>query len=150
MLKLKKRKVKVNNFLLLKIARYITWTRALSTISRHWGNVYLPKHGKWQSQHLNLKIKTAGSIYARKNPKQQYLKIVTLNDPFDEIRTYFVQVLRDCQQITFVTPNGFCLLSNNPLLPPPPPLTDNITMARILSKFFYIVSIFEGTSYQNL
>ena len=31
-----------------------------------------------------------------------------LNFNFDDKRTYFLQVLRDCQQITFVTLNGFC------------------------------------------
>ena len=40
-----------------------------------WGNMYLPKPGKWPSQHLYLKINSG--FHARKNPKQQYLKVVT-------------------------------------------------------------------------
>ena len=61
-----------------------------STISRQnkavqvwsWGNMYLPKPGKWPSQHLYLKISIGKSIgfHARKNPKHQYLKVVTLSD----------------------------------------------------------------------
>ena len=39
--------------------------------------MYLPKPGKWP-QHLYLKI--ASGFYARKNPKQQYLKVVTFSD----------------------------------------------------------------------
>ena len=50
--------------------------------------IYYPKHGKWPSQHLNLKINTYG-FYARKNPKQQYLKVVTFSDPsFSKKRIY--------------------------------------------------------------
>ena len=60
-----------------------------------------------------------------------------MNLNFDDIRTYFLQVLRDCWQITFVTPDGFCLLSNKN--PTPLFLTDNIKTDRILSKIFYIV-----------
>ena len=60
-----------------------------------------------------------------------------MNLNFDDIRTYFLQVLRDCWQITFVTPDGFCLLSNKN--PTPLFLTDNIKTDRILSKNFYIV-----------
>ena len=45
---------------MLKISRYIWWTRALNKISRASLKLrkymYLPKHGKWPSQHLNLKI----------------------------------------------------------------------------------------------
>ena len=41
--------------------------------------MYLPKHGKWPSQHLYLKINSR--FHARKNPKQQYLKVVTFSDP---------------------------------------------------------------------
>ena len=47
-----------------------------------WGNMYLPKHGKWPSQNLyyiNMKINSA--FHARKNPKQQYMKVVTRRDP---------------------------------------------------------------------
>ena len=40
-----------------------------------WGNIYLPKPGKWPSQHIYLKINSG--YHARKNPKQQYLKVVT-------------------------------------------------------------------------
>ena len=35
----------------------------------------IPKPGKWSSQHLYLKINS--EFHARKNPKQQYLKVVT-------------------------------------------------------------------------
>ena len=38
--------------------------------------MYLPTPGKWPSQHLYLKI-NSGGFYARKNPNQQYLKVVT-------------------------------------------------------------------------
>ena len=41
--------------------------------------MYLPKHGKWPSQHLYLKINSG--FHARKNPKQQYLKVVAFSDP---------------------------------------------------------------------
>ena len=34
-----------------------------------------------------------------------------LNFKFDDIRTYSLEVLRDCRQITFVTLGGFCPLS---------------------------------------
>ena len=40
-----------------------------------WGNMYLPKPVKWPSQHLYLQINSG--FHARKNPKQQYLKVVT-------------------------------------------------------------------------
>ena len=40
------------------------------------------------------------------------VELSKLNFDFDGTRTYFLQVLRDCQQITFVTLNRFCLLSN--------------------------------------
>ena len=65
------------------------------------------------------------------------VELSKLNLNFDDIRTYFLQVLRDCWQITFVTPDGFCLLSNKN--PTPLFLTDNIKTDRILSKIFYIV-----------
>ena len=65
------------------------------------------------------------------------VELSKLNFNFDDIRTYFLQVLRDCWQITFATPNGFCLLSNKN--PTPLFLTDNIKTDRILSKNFYIV-----------
>ena len=86
--------------------------------------------------------------FHRKSSKPEYgnLVLITstvqvelskLNFNFDDIRTYFLQVLRDCWQITFATPNGFCLLSNKN--PTPLFLTDNIKTDRILSKIFYIV-----------
>ena len=40
-----------------------------------WGNMYWWKPGKWPSQHLYLKINRG--FTARKNYKQQYLKVVT-------------------------------------------------------------------------
>ena len=60
------------------------------------------------------------------------VEISKLNFNFDDIRTYFLQVIKDCRQITFVTLNGFCLLrkkKTTPLF-----LTDNIKMDRILTK----------------
>ena len=65
------------------------------------------------------------------------VELSKLNFNFDDIRTYFLQVLKNCQQITFVQPNGFCPLSNKS--PTPLFLTDNIKMDRILTKIFYIV-----------
>ena len=55
-------------------------TKALQVWS--WGNMYLPKPGKWPSQHLYLKISIGkyNGFHARKNPKQQYLKVVTFSD----------------------------------------------------------------------
>ena len=38
--------------------------------------MYLPKPGKWPSRHLYLKVN--GGFHARKNPKQQFLKVITL------------------------------------------------------------------------
>ena len=43
-----------------------------------WGNMYFPKPGKLLSQHLYLKINRG--FHAKKNPKQQYLKVVTFSD----------------------------------------------------------------------
>ena len=37
--------------------------------------MYLPKPVKWPSQHLYLQINSG--FLARKNPKQQYLKVIT-------------------------------------------------------------------------
>ena len=77
--KLKKGKLKTKT--LLKITSYIRWTRALNTISRaslKLRNMYLPKHGKWPSQHLYLKRNSG--YHARKNSKQQYLKVVMFSD----------------------------------------------------------------------
>ena len=70
------------------------------------------------------------------------VELSKLNFNFDDIRTYFLQVLRNCQQITFVTLNGFCLLSKKNsfchnafcLF-----LMDNIKMNRILTNIIYIV-----------
>ena len=39
------------------------------------------------------------------------VELSKLNFNFEDIRTYFPQVLRDCQQITFITLDGFCPLS---------------------------------------
>ena len=60
-----------------------------------------------------------------------------MNFDFDDIRTYLLQVLRDCQLITFVTLNGFCPLSKKN--PTSLFLRDNIKMDWILAKIFYIV-----------
>ena len=44
--------------------------------------IYLPKPGKCPSQHLYLKLSIGkySGFYARKNPKQQYLKVATFSD----------------------------------------------------------------------
>ena len=65
------------------------------------------------------------------------VELSKLNFNFDDIRTYFLQVLRDCWQIIFVTFNGFCPFKQKK--PHPLFLTDNIKMNRILTKIFYIV-----------
>ena len=64
------------------------------------------------------------------------VELLKLNFNFDDIRIYFLQVLRNCREITFVTLNGFCPLSKKtqPLF-----LTDNVKMDRILTRIFYIV-----------
>ena len=62
-----------------------------------------------------------------------------LNFNFDNIRTYFPQVLRDCGQLTFVTLNGFCLLSKKNANKTPLFLMNNIKTDRILTNIFYIV-----------
>ena len=59
-----------------------------------------------------------------------------LNFNFEDTRTYCLQVLRDCRQITFVTLNEFCLLSKKKSTPMF--LTENIKMDRILIKIVYI------------
>ena len=45
----------------------------------------------------------------------------------DEKLAVGLRELRDCRQITFVTLNRFCLLSNPPTTHPPLFLTENIT-----------------------
>ena len=60
-----------------------------------------------------------------------------MNFNFDDIRTYFLQVLRAGRQITFVKLNGFCPLSKKN--PTPLFLVDNIKMDGILTKIFSIV-----------
>ena len=87
--KLKKGKLKTKK--LLKITRYIRWTRALSTISR--ASLKLRKYvfiktWKWSSQHLYLKINSG--FHARKDPKQQYLKVVTYSDPSSSTKHIYV------------------------------------------------------------
>ena len=53
------------------------------------------------------------------------VELSKLNFNFDDIKTYFLQDLRDCRQTTFVKLNRFCSLSR---------------------KFLHSVSSFEGTS----
>ena len=48
---------------------------------------------------------------------------------------YFLQVFRDCQQITSVTPNGFFRQA----IKTPPPVSNGQKMDKILTKIFYIV-----------
>ena len=59
-----------------------------------------------------------------------------LHFKFDDIRNYFLEVLRDCRQITFAKLGGFCPLSKKTHFMF---LTDNIKMERILTKTFWIV-----------
>ena len=55
--------------------------------------MYLPKHGKWPSQHLYLKINS--EFHARKNPKQQYLKVVTFSDPSFSENDYAAEITHE-------------------------------------------------------
>ena len=71
-----------------------------------------------------------------------------LNFNFDDIRTYFLQVLRDCRQITFVMLNGFCLLSKEKTSPVPNGQYQDEQNTN--QNFLHCVSSFEGTSYKNL
>ena len=48
------------------------------------------------------------------------VELAKLSFNLDDVRTYFLQVLRDCQQKTSVTLNGFLRLSKKDLLPPVP------------------------------
>ena len=57
------------------------------------------------------------------------VELSKLNFNFDDVRTCFLQVLRDCRQITFVMLNEFCpsrKKKKHPLIP-----TDNIMIDRI-------------------
>ena len=79
-------------------------------------------------------------IFFRKSSKPGHGKLVLiastvqvelskLNFNFDDVRTCFLQVLRDCRQITFVMLNEFCpsrKKKKHPLIP-----TDNIMIDRI-------------------
>ena len=57
-------------------------------------------------------------IELRVAPSTVQVKLSKLNFNSDDRRTYILQGLRDCRQITFVTPNGFfSLLSNKNLIP---------------------------------
>ena len=50
--------------------------------------MYLPKHEKWPSRHLYLKINSG--FHARKNLKQQYMKVVTFSDPSFSKKSIYV------------------------------------------------------------
>ena len=69
------------------------------------------------------------------------VELSKLNFNFDDVRTFFLQALRDCRQITFVMLIGFRPISKN--IKHPLFLMDNIMMYRIyiykLTKNFYIV-----------
>ena len=78
--KLKRGKLKTKK--LLKITILGEQEHSIQSVDRNntvqvWcrENMYLPKPGKWPSQHLYLKINSG--FDTRKNPKQQYLKVVT-------------------------------------------------------------------------
>ena len=77
--KLKKGKLKTKK--LLKITRYIRWTRALGPMSR--ASLKLRKYvfTKTWKVAVTAYLKINSGLHARKNPKQQYLKVVTFSDP---------------------------------------------------------------------
>ena len=77
--KLKKGKLKTKK--LLKITRYISWTRALGPMSR--ASLKLRKYvfTKTWKVAVTAYLKINSGLHARKNPKQQYLKVVTFSDP---------------------------------------------------------------------
>ena len=84
-------------------------------------------------------------------PSTVQVKLSKFNFNFDDRRTYILQGLRDCRQITFIMPNGvFCLLSNKNLTPLF--LTDEQYQdgQNTNQHFLHCVSIFEDTSYKNL
>ena len=80
--KLKKGKLKTKK--LLKIIRYVRWTRAPSTISRASLNLRKYVFTKTWKVAITVSIsenKNSGFYAARKNPKQQYLKVATFSNP---------------------------------------------------------------------
>ena len=80
-----------------------------------------------------------------------------MNLNFNDIRTCFLQVLGNYQQITLVFLNGFYSLSKTKNKKEPLKiqflfLTNNIKMDGIYTNqnFLHCISSFEGTSYKNL
>ena len=78
------------------------------------------------------------------------VELSKLNYNFDDIRTYFLQALRDCRQIAFAVFNRFYPLSK----PPPPPPSALNRKYRIPSKikwkiynlFLHCISSFETSA----
>ena len=81
------------------------------------------------------------------------VELSKLNFNFDDIRIYFLQVLRDCRQ-NFRHAQWILSVKRktNEIKITPLFLTDNIKMDKILSNqnFLHCVSSFEGISYNNL
>ena len=81
------------------------------------------------------------------------VELSKLNFNFDDIRIYFLQVLRDCRQ-NFRHAQWILSVKQktNEIKITPLFLTDNIKMDKILSNqnFLHCVSSFEGISYNNL
>ena len=76
--KLKKGKLKTKK--LLDIIRYIRWTRASSTISRTSLKLRKFVFTKTWKGAVTLYLKINSGFHARKNSKQQYLKVVMFSD----------------------------------------------------------------------
>ena len=99
--KLKKGKLKTKK--LLQITKYIRWTRALSIIrraSRKLRKRVFTKTWNWKVAAVLASIlkvpenKYSGCMFhTRKNPKQQYLKIVTFSDPSSRKKNAFTILL---------------------------------------------------------
>ena len=73
-----------------------------------------------------------------------------MNFNFGDKGTYFLQVLKDHREITFVTLNGFCPLSKKKKQPPPVPKEKYQDGGSTDQNFLHCVSSFDGTSYKNL
>ena len=75
-----------------------------------------------------------------------------LNFNFDDIRTYFLQVLRDCRQTPFVKLSGFYLLSKKKEKKKSHPLVPNGQYQdewNTNQNFLHCISSFEVTSYKR-
>ena len=77
------------------------------------------------------------------------VELSKLNYNFDDIRTYFLQALRDCRQIAFVVFNRFCPLSKKK--PTPPALNGKYRIPskikwKIHNLFLHCISSFETSA----